>query len=192
MTWTKLSDDFSDDCDELSSDAFRLHVEGLIRSNRKLLDLRLDKSKIARWVWNYEAALTAVQELLEIGWWTDEEDHYLIRHHGVYQRTREQVLRQQEVNQRNGRRGGRPPREIATPHTQETESLTDSLTEMDGSGQDWPGREEVLSGSGETQNQDSPANMHCRYCRTELAAADRDRGICQSPACQADAKAELS
>jgi hypothetical protein len=191
MTWTKLSDDFSDDCDELTSDAFRLHVEGLIRSNRKLLDLRLGKSKIAKWVWNYEAALTAVKELLEIGWWTDEGDHYLIRHHGVYQRTREQVLRQQEVNQRNGKRGGRPPREIANPHNPETESLTESLTERDGSGQDWPGREEALSGSGETQNQDSPAAI-CRYCRTELAAPDRDRGICQSPACQADAKAELS
>ncbi len=29
MTWTKLSDDFSDDCWTLSDQAFRLHTEGL-------------------------------------------------------------------------------------------------------------------------------------------------------------------
>jgi hypothetical protein len=30
MTWTKLSDDFSDDCWELSDAAVRLHMEGLV------------------------------------------------------------------------------------------------------------------------------------------------------------------
>jgi hypothetical protein len=39
MTWAKLSDDFTDDCWTLSDGAFRLHVEGLVWSNRKLLDL---------------------------------------------------------------------------------------------------------------------------------------------------------
>ena len=34
MTWTKLSDDFGDDCWELSDAAYRLHVEGLLWSNR--------------------------------------------------------------------------------------------------------------------------------------------------------------
>lgn len=143
MTWTKLSDDFADDCEVLSSDAFRLHVEGLIRSNRKLLDLRLEKSRIARWVWCPEAAASAVVELLAVGWWSDEGDHYLIRHHGIYQPTREQVLAQQERNQRNGKRGGRPPkpgREQVSPFNApvpETEThLGFKKTHRDGTGRD--------------------------------------------------------
>ncbi|MGC7224587.1 hypothetical protein RBA13_22790, partial [Mycobacteroides abscessus subsp. massiliense] len=39
MTWTKLSDDYGDDCWRLSDAAFRTHTEGLCWSNRKLLDL---------------------------------------------------------------------------------------------------------------------------------------------------------
>ena len=49
MTWTKLSDDFSDDCWQLSDAAYRLHTEGLIWSNRKLLNLRLDKAEMRLW-----------------------------------------------------------------------------------------------------------------------------------------------
>jgi hypothetical protein len=43
MTWTKLSDDFSDDCWQLSDAAYRLHVDGLNWSNRKLLNCLLSK-----------------------------------------------------------------------------------------------------------------------------------------------------
>lgn len=35
MTWTKVSDDFTDECWTLSDEAFRLHIEGLTWSNRK-------------------------------------------------------------------------------------------------------------------------------------------------------------
>lgn len=106
MTWTKLSDDFSDDCWDLSSDAFRLHVEGLTWSNRKLLDLRIPKSDLRR----FAKFPDAVTELVAVGWWADSGDVYVIRHHAVYQRTREAVLRQQEARQENGRKGGRPPK----------------------------------------------------------------------------------
>ena len=71
MTWTKLSDDFPDDCWTLSDAAFRLHVEGLAWSNRKLLDLRLPKDNLSRWAKHPEA----VDELVANGYWTDEDDH---------------------------------------------------------------------------------------------------------------------
>lgn len=139
MTWTKLSDDFSDDCWRLSDKAFRLHVEGLIWSNRKLTDLRLDKNELRRWAKHPEVAA----ELVETGWWSDDGGHYLINHHGAYQRTREAVLSQQAVNKKNGKKGGRPPREQVTEirareANPETESLTESKTETDGTGQDGP------------------------------------------------------
>src|SRR5215203_2236641 len=73
VTWTKLSDDFSDDCWQLSDKAFRLHVEGLLWSNRKLTDLRLNKNELRRWAKHPEV----VSELVEIGWWSERGDHYL-------------------------------------------------------------------------------------------------------------------
>jgi hypothetical protein len=139
MTWTKLSDDFSDDCWRLSDQAWRLHVEGLIWSNRKLLDLRLLKDEMRLWAKHPEAAA----ELVAIGWWKDDGDTYVILHHGVYQRPRERVLKQQEVNQEIGRKGGRPsgpPRERAPrEHHRGTDSLSDLPTKRDGTGRDRPG-----------------------------------------------------
>lgn len=160
MTWTRLSDDYSDDCWQLSDAAWRLHTEGLIWSNRKLLNLRLAKDELRLWAKRPEAAA----ELVDTGWWTDDGEHYVIRHHGCYQRDREAVLRQQEANRQNGRRGGRPPgpaRELpaeASPEqpSPETDSLTDSLTdsksERDGTGLVWRSLEKepnYVSGNGE-------------------------------------------
>jgi hypothetical protein len=106
MTWTKLGDEFSDESWRLSDAAWRLHVEGLIWSNRKLLDLRLPKDEMNRWAKRPEAA----PELLAIGWWTDEGDYYRIHHHGVHQPTAEEAIARQEASRSNGRKGGRPPK----------------------------------------------------------------------------------
>ncbi len=125
MTWTKLSDDFADDCDSLSDRAFRLHVEGLVWNNRKLRDCWLPKDDLRRFATHPDA----VQELLDTGWWSDDGDAYVIRHHAVYQRTREEVLRQQETNRSNGRKGGRPPKPREQALSSETQSVSDSLSE---------------------------------------------------------------
>lgn len=140
MTWTKLSDDFTDDCWQLSDAAFRLHVDGLVWSNRKLLDLRLSKDDIVRWAKHPVAA----EELVAAGWWTDEGDHYTIVHHGAYQRSRDMALKLQERNQQNGRKGGRPPkvpRERFSPNETQTETQmgTDVETQRDGTGRDGTG-----------------------------------------------------
>jgi hypothetical protein len=133
VTWTKLSDDFSDDCWELSDAALRLHIEGLVWSNRKLLDLRLRKEDMVRWAKRPAAA----EELVAAGWWRDEGDYYVIVHHAPYQRTREVVLKLQERNQRNGARGGRPPK---VPREQfrppETQLGSQVETQRDGTGRD--------------------------------------------------------
>jgi hypothetical protein len=58
-------------------------------------------------------------------------DAYVIVHQSRYQRTKEAVVRQHEVNRENGAKGGRPPkppREQFKPN-RETHSLTHSLTE---------------------------------------------------------------
>lgn len=196
MTWTKLSDDFADDCDQLSSDAFRLHVEGLVRSNRKLLDLRLDKTQMPRWVWNVGLADIAVKELVAAGWWIDEGDHYVIRHHACYQRTREQVLKQQEVNRANRAKGrARPVREQAADHGRESGSIDDSSDdssdEMDWSGLD---RKNAFKGS-ENSTNGNGSGPHCRYCNAEIPehmSSQRLRGYCSRTSCYAEARAEMS
>lgn len=104
MTWTKLSDDYSDDCWTLSDRAFRLHTEALIWSNRKLLDCIIPKDDMPRLTRCPDAA----DELVAIGWWTDDGATYTVRHHAGYQISREGVLKLQERNRKNGAKGGRP------------------------------------------------------------------------------------
>jgi hypothetical protein len=157
MTWTKLSDDFTDDCWELSDGALRLHIEALVWSNRKLLNCRISKKEMARW-----AKCTApelISELLDCGWWEDDGDAYVINHHSRYQRTREQVLRQQNANRANRAQGkSRPVRERAQRQGRRVDGPSDdSSDEMDGTGRDGPGlrnRGTSLS-SGQPKNGDS-------------------------------------
>ena len=137
MTWTKLSDDFTDDTWTLSDQAYRLHSDGLIWSNRKLLDLRIPKDDIRRFK-NPEA----IVELVTGGWWKDEGDHYVILHHARYQRLREAVINQQTVNKENRSKRGQesPPareqRVVFKPSNDSSnQSLNDSSNEKDGTGQ---------------------------------------------------------
>lgn len=123
MTWTKLSDDFADDGWTLSDEAFRLHVEGLVWSNRKLLDLVLSKDDVRRFAKHPEA----VTELVDGGWWAEAGDDYVIRHHGSYQQTRTDVLARQERARKNGARSeGRPPK---VPRERFTETQVGTQTE---------------------------------------------------------------
>lgn len=73
MTWTKLGDEFSDEARDLSDAAFRLHVEGLLWSNRRLLDLRIPKRDVRRFAETDDPDLAA-KELVENGWWLDDGD----------------------------------------------------------------------------------------------------------------------
>lgn len=106
MTWTKLSDDFSDDCWKLSDGAFRLHVEALVWSNRKLLDGEVSTDELRRFAKN--SAATLIDELVAAGYWQRWPGKYVLIHHAGYQPTSEQVLARQKANQENGKKGGRP------------------------------------------------------------------------------------
>ena len=143
MTWTKLSDDYTDDTWTLSDAAFRLHTEGLVWSNRKLTDLLISDGDLRRFAKSPEA----VSELLTTGYWKQVEGGYIIRHHGTYQRKKEAVLKQQEANRRNGRRGGEakaaddaaakkmPREQWGTSSEPSSNSPSDSLSERDRTGQ---------------------------------------------------------
>lgn len=104
MTWTKLSDDFADECWTLSDAAFRLLVEMLAYSNRKLLDCRIPKDELRLFAKRPEAAA----ELVRATYIRDVGDAFEIAFHSLYQPTRESVLAIRDRNVKNGRKGGRP------------------------------------------------------------------------------------
>jgi hypothetical protein len=133
MTWTKLGDEFTDECWRLTDEAFRLHVEGLVWSNAKHLDGRLAKDEMSRWAHHPDAA----EELVSLGFWEDGGDHYQIYAHQGWQRTAESWLHQSSVNSANGRKGGRPSKP-KSDSLSETESETES--ERDGTGRAWTRR----------------------------------------------------
>jgi hypothetical protein len=194
MTWTKLSDDFNDDTDTLSDAAFRLHVEGLVWSNKKLLDVRIPKTDLRRFAKSDES----VGELVDGGWWEDDGDAYVILHHAVYQRLREAVIRQQSVNRENRAKRGKttpPAREVRFKNGSSNDSSHDSsngssnghdsLNEMDR-----PGRDEEALGvafnekTGEVREEQNstprtvsswevasiPTGKACRVCLSPVRA----------------------
>lgn len=134
MTWTKLSDDFPDDCWSLSDAAFRLHVSGLCWSNRKLLDCRIPEDDLLRLAKSPEA----VAELLERGWWKQEDGAFLIQHHRGYQRLAKDVIHQQNVNKSNRRKGRtrpvEPDDEPFDESSEETNGQTNRQTKGTGTG----------------------------------------------------------
>ena len=119
MAWSKLSDTFADECETLSDGAFRLHVEALCWNGRKLLDCRIPISDLRR----FAKDPSQVDELLAVGWWSQDGDSYQIRHHANCQRTREDVLNQQAANATNGSKGGRPK------GSKKTHSVSDSVSD---------------------------------------------------------------
>ena len=197
MTWTKLSDDFTDDCWTLSDQAYRLHSEGLIWSNRKLLNLQIPKDDVRRFSKHPEA----VTELLAGSWWTDRGDYFEILHHARYQRERDAVIKQQTVNRENRAKRGQaslPARELVT-FTTSNDSLNDSSYEMDRTGQAGikelpqpenisvnPRTGEVTDLGGvttwqvaEIPNSTSSDHDLCRVCGNSLVSpSSRSTGLC--------------
>ena len=198
MTWTKLSDDFTDDCWTLSDQAYRLHSEGLIWSNRKLLNLQIPKDDVRRFSKHPEA----VTELLAGSWWTDRGDYFEILHHARYQRERDAVIKQQTVNRENRAKRGQaslPARELVT-FTTSNDSLNDSSNEMDRTGQagikelDQPENVSVNSRTGEVTDLGEVTSWHvapipdltsreydvCQVCSNSLVSpSSRSSGLCR-------------
>jgi hypothetical protein len=151
MTWTKLGDEFADECWTLSDAAFRLHTEGLLWNNRMTTDGQLAKEDMRRWARHPEAA----EELVSIGWWEDRGTYYQIIHHIGYQRTKEQIAKQSIANKANAdkRWGNNLPKPA---EESSCDSQSDSQCEMARTGQAWIQESgKALSGDGKTDDTDA-------------------------------------
>lgn len=84
MTWTKLSDDFADECSSLSDAAFRTHVEALIWTMRRETGGCITMRDVRRFAESPHAEM-AVAELVACGWWSIDGQGYLVHHHMEHQ-----------------------------------------------------------------------------------------------------------
>jgi hypothetical protein len=153
VTWLKLSDDYSDDCWELSDEAYRLHTEALNWIMRKLTRGVILKSEMLRWAKHPEAA----DELVQRGYWLDKGDRFLVVHQMAYQRTPEKVLAQSEANTANRAKGKARPVHRKTESS--VDSSDDSSDERDRTGQDSSGQEGVPKNNGAEPFSPTPAQL---------------------------------
>jgi hypothetical protein len=77
MPWTKIGDELPDEARELSDAAFRTHIEALCWSNRRLLDLAINKRDLKRFAETPHPE-RAAEELVDMGWWQDTGDAWWI------------------------------------------------------------------------------------------------------------------
>lgn len=83
MTWTKLGDEFSDECANtgLPDSAYRTHVEAIAWLYRvERMDLQIPKRLLPRFVGSEEWA-AAVDTLVAIDYWKDRGTAYEVVHH---------------------------------------------------------------------------------------------------------------
>jgi len=103
MTWTKLSDDFSDDCRDLSDAAFRTHIEGLLWVMRRETGGAIRVRDVDRFA-ESEHARAAVDELVACGWWSIDRDGYRINHHMQHQPEPDLLAKRRELSASRQRR----------------------------------------------------------------------------------------
>lgn len=99
MTWTKLPETFGDECETagLSDAAFRLHVEALCWTMRRVTGGRLTQRDVARLA-STDRTAAALAELLAVGYWiTLGESGYLIKHTMQHQPEPDLIMRRQQA-----------------------------------------------------------------------------------------------
>jgi len=105
VTWTKLSDDFPEDCARvgLSDAAVRTHLEGLVWAMRRENDGRLFTRDLARLA-DTSDPTAAADELVAVGFWTQLPDGWQIEHQMDLQVESEVIMARRKANTERQRR----------------------------------------------------------------------------------------
>lgn len=120
MTWTKLSDDFGDQCAALSDAAFRTHVEGLLWTMRRETGGQISARDLRRFAETHDPDVAAA-ELVAVGWWKPEPNGWRIAHHMEHQPEPDLIARRRELDagrqRRHRRRKAGLDRDDAAPES---------------------------------------------------------------------------
>jgi len=106
MTWTKLSDDFTEQCESLSDAAFRTHVEALIWSMKRENGGMIPMGDVKRLA-ESEHRNEAVAELVEQRFWTQLDNGYRIEHHMEHQPEPDVIAARRALNAQRQQRARR-------------------------------------------------------------------------------------
>lgn len=93
--WLKLSDDYHDQCADLSDAAYRTHTEALGWVMRRETGGYITDRDIRRFG-ESECAQMAVKELIRLGFWKSVDDGYQILHHMEHQIEPEVIQKRRE------------------------------------------------------------------------------------------------
>ncbi|HEY1914257.1 MAG TPA: hypothetical protein VGH27_01665 [Streptosporangiaceae bacterium] len=164
MTWTKLSDDFADDCARarLSDAAFRTHVEGLIWTMRRETGGQLDARDVRRAI-EAECPGPAIAELAEAGFWAEDGDGWLIMHAMSDQPEPDVIAKRrtstkERVRKYRREKAGLDPN-APPPRNGVTARVTERVTRV-GSGRDYVPTDPTLNGQDQSQDQsEGPARL---------------------------------
>lgn len=103
MTWLKLSDDFSEDCERagLSDAAYRLHVEALNWTMHRITDGRISRQDLRKLASSVDPELIA-SELVARDFWHGLNGEWQIHHQMEHQLTPEQIAATAAGNAKRG------------------------------------------------------------------------------------------
>lgn len=97
MTWLKTSDDFPDQCADLSDAAYRTHHEALSWAMRRENGGRIPYREVKRLA-ESDDAQRAVMELVNLGFWEDDGGAYVVKHHMEHQPEPELIAKRRELS----------------------------------------------------------------------------------------------
>lgn len=99
MTWIKIDDHFPEDPDAIAigEDASWLHLVAIAYCSRHLTDGKLPRKMVTK-LTGKRSPMKLVQRLLDVGWWIEEGDDFLIPKYLEHQRSRKQVVEEREMS----------------------------------------------------------------------------------------------
>jgi hypothetical protein len=140
MTWTKISDDFTEQCADLSDAAFRTHVEGLIWSMKRETGGMITKRDVERLA-ESEHAHEAVVELVEHQFWTQLDNDYRIEHHMEHQPEPDVIAARRALDAERQRRARRKKAGLDSTPSQRDVTRDETRDHPRDSGRVWSERE---------------------------------------------------
>lgn len=176
MTWTKISEDFPEDCARvgLSDAAVRTHLEALVWAMRRENDGRLltrDLSRLA----DTSDPTAAADELVAVGFWTQLPDGWQIEHQMEHQPESEVIAAKRAANAERQRRlrrkaAGLEPDPTPDDTSSQRESRRDETRDPERSGTEQSGTDEKYLGAAETRNEEVPGVPPSIFRRRPLSA----------------------
>ena len=142
MTWTKLSDDYGDECHTLSDAAFRTHTEGLIWAMRRETGGYVDARDVRRFAESPHAEM-AVAELVACGWWSVHLQGYQIHHHMEHQPEPDLIAKRRDLAADRQRKKRRKAAGLEDVSRRDSPRDDPRYPGRDGTGRDGPEKQQL-------------------------------------------------